>query len=384
MDEQIKIGFIGGGGRARSLWNNIFSSEEMEDSVIPQAVLEINEKTLKEWQYLVENTHNTLDGFLKDDLDAVVIGTPPATHAKLAISCLDVGLNVWSEVPMGLHMDELWGIIDARKSNKGNNGKYFYGENYCYFSQPQFMALQNMNNKIGDIYYCEGEYTHSVEHYMIQENFLRKVDPELDPELNPETKPTWRADFIPIKYGHALGPCLYVLNKNRNKIIERPTEVSAMGNMKMQKRFNTQNFQIATVKTSEDTIVKFVIGFVLGHHGRIFYSFWGSRGLFMGKSFQSNKHYWYHVPEELAHYPDRHEQDVEILSDSDLIEMGTPNAEGGHGGSDILMFQSWINNLKNNKPMEINVFRGAEMTAPGILAVQSIEEKKVVEIPKFE
>ena len=34
----------------------------------------------------------------------------------------------------------------------------------------------------------------------------------------------------------------------------------------MQKRFNTDNFQIALVKTEQDTIIKFVIAFVLGHH----------------------------------------------------------------------------------------------------------------------
>lgn len=383
MDSQIKIGFIGGGARSRALWNYLLSSEEMEDLVIPQALLDINDKIINEWRFLVENTHDTMDSFLKDDLDAVIIGTPPSTHAALSIKCLEAGIDVWSEVPMGLNMDELWGIIDARKSNKGNKGRYFYGENYCFMTQPQFMAMQNKNNNIGDIYYSEGEYSHSVEHYMIEENFLRKVDPELDPEIHTNTKPTWRADFVPIKYGHALGPCLYVLNNNYQGIIERPTEVSAMGNMKMQKRFNTQNFQIATIKTSEETIVKFVIAFVLGHHGRIFYSFSGSRGLFVGKSYQSDKHYFYSVPKDKGYYPERHQQEAQLLTNQDLIELGTPTAQGGHGGSDILMFQSWINSLLKTKPMEIDVFRGAEMTAPGILAHQAIKEKKVLEIPKF-
>ena len=64
--------------------------------------------------------------------------------------------------------------------------------------------------------------------------------------------------------------------------------------------------------------------------------------------------------------------------------MGAPTAPGGHGGGDILMFNSWVNSIFNHKPLEINIFRGAEMTAPGILSAESIEEKKIVEIPKFE
>lgn len=384
MPDPIKIGFIGGGPRARSLWNSIFSSPKMEEYAEPKAIFDINPEFVKDWRYLVQNGHTSLDSFLKDDIDAVVIGTPPSTHAALSIQCLRAGLDVWSEVPMGLTMEELWGIIDAEKSNKGTKGHYSYGENYCYYVQCQFMAMKNKQNAIGDIYYAEGEYTHSVEHYMIDENYNKKVERELDPELFPNTKPTWRANFIPIKYGHACGPCLYVLNRNSKGVIERPIEVTAMGNMKMQKRFNTQNFQIAMIKTSEDTIVKFAIGFVLGAHGRIFTSFWGSRGLFMGGSFQSKDHYYVETPPEKAMYPDRLESKPQILSDEDLIKLGTPHATGGHGGGDVIMFQRWLESLYEKKPLEIDVYRGAEMTAPGILAVEAIETKKVVPIPKFD
>ncbi len=41
--------------------------------------------------------------------------------------------------PNGFTNDELFRIIDAEKSNKGNKGKYFYGENYCYMNHIQFV-----------------------------------------------------------------------------------------------------------------------------------------------------------------------------------------------------------------------------------------------------
>jgi predicted dehydrogenase len=356
--------------------------KEFEDQIYPKALLDINPEQRKSWAMLVDSVHDDWDAFLKQDLDAVIIGTPPATHAAFAIKCLKAGIDVWSEVPMGLTMDELWAIIDAEKGNKGTRGHYTYGENYCYMLQPQFMAMRNAEGAIGNIYYSEGEYTHSVEHYMIEENFL--WNKELDPEKHPETKPTWRADFQPIKYGHALGPCLYVLNRNKSNVIERPVEVTGMGNMKMQKRFNTDNFQIATVKTDQDTIIKFVIGFVLGSHGRIFYSYWGSRGLFMGGSYQAKDHYYYAVPEEKADFPYRHQDQAQTLTDDDLLKLGTPHGIGGHGGGDDLMFTRWIQSLQGLQPRDIDVFRGAEMTAPGILAVDAMKQKKTIEIPRFD
>ncbi|MHA1821932.1 MAG: Gfo/Idh/MocA family protein [Promethearchaeota archaeon] len=384
--EPLKIGFIGGGPRAHSLWSSLMSSEEMEDLVVPEAIIDVNEVSVKEWRYKTNHQYTNFEKFLDADLDAVLIATPPSTHANLALRCLEAGINVWSEVPMGLTIEELYKIVDADKSNKGNRGHYSLGENYCYFIETQFIAMKNAQNAIGDIYFAEGEYTHSVEHYMIEENY--KYNKRLDPELHPETKPTWRATFIPMKYGHAFGPVLYVLNKNKaNKknIHEIPLEVSCMGNMKMQKRFNVDNFQIAMVKTNEETIIKFVLGFVLGHHGRIFCSFWGSRGLFVSKNFQSDKHYYYEVPEDKAAYPYRHEQEAKILSDEDLIKLGTPHGplKGGHSGSDVLMFQKLVESWSENKPLDIDVYLAAEMTAPGIIAVEAEKDKKVAEIPRF-
>ena len=383
MTGPIKIGFLGGGHRADSLWNSIFTQEEFEDDIHPQAVMDLNAETTHNWRYKVDNQHNDLDSFMKDDIDAVIIGTPPHTHANLALKCLQAGIDVWSEVPMGLTMDEIWQLIDAVKSNKGRKGQFSFGENYCYFVQPQFMAMQHRQNKIGEIYYCEGEYSHSVEHYMIEENFLHNQ--EIDPETAETVTPTWRATLVPITYGHALGPALYVLNNNADGRIERPVEVMGMGNMKMQKRFKTDNFQIITVKTDHDTIIKVVNGFVLGSHGRIHHSFWGSRGLYMGGSYQSEgTQYYYEVPEDKAAYPDRHNQEAKNLTHEDLAKMGTPTAKGGHGGSDTLMFKVWLDAMVNRKSLEIDVYRGAEMCAPLLLGADAIREHKAIEIPRFE
>jgi hypothetical protein len=382
MPEPLKIGFLGAGSRAFSLFDNLIFDKENGEKVYPQAAFDIDPKIVDNWKMKCDSVHTDLDEFLSQDLDAVVIGTPPITHANFAIQCLQREIDVWSEVPMGLNMDELNGIIDAQKSNKGVKGKFAFGENYCYMLQPQFATMKVQQNKLGKIYYAEGEYTHSVEHYMIVENFL--YNQELDPELHPETKPTWRSNLNPITYGHAFGPAYYAINGGFVGDIERPVEVTAMGNMKMQKRFNTDNFQIAMVKTDQDTIIKFVIGFVLGHHGRIFYSFWGSQGLFMGGSYQTDMHYYYEVPDDQAAFPYRHQQTPQILSDQDLMDLGAPHAEGGHGGGDRIMFRRWVESMWNKQNPEIDAFRAAEMTAPGILAVEAMHEKRAVEIPRFE
>jgi predicted dehydrogenase len=208
----LKVGFIGTGPRANSIFNNLIMNKNLEDKVELTCALDADPKMLNEWRLKVMDNglFSNLDAMLKfHDLDAVLIITPPSTHAGFAEKCLQAGLHVWSEVPMGLTNDELFRIIDAEKSNKGNKGKYFYGENYCYMNHIQFVKEKYQNNKIGEIYYTEGEYCHSVEHYMIFENFLntKGIESDIDPELAKNPKPTWRATFQPIIYGHHIGPC---------------------------------------------------------------------------------------------------------------------------------------------------------------------------------
>jgi len=46
-------------------------------------------------------TFADLDGLLKLDVDAVMIATWPSTHAEIAERCLERGLDVFVEKPMG-------------------------------------------------------------------------------------------------------------------------------------------------------------------------------------------------------------------------------------------------------------------------------------------
>ena len=384
--ETLKVGFIGAGPRARSLSQYLIFNEKNGERVELTCVLDSNPEELNDWRYKVvgDGLFSNFDQLLKfDDLDAVLIITPPATHANFAEKCLQAGIHVWSEVPMGLSNDKLFRIVDAEKGNKGNKGRYFYGENYCYMPHIQFMANKNRNDKIGEIYYTEGEYCHSIEHYMVMENYKIQEgsEAEIDPETAENITPTWRADFQPILYGHHVGPSFYVLNRNPQNIIEIPTEVTGYGNMKMLKRFNTDNFQVCLCKTSQDTIGKFKAAFVMAHKGRTFHSFWSSRGLFESEHYNA-KNYYLEVPKEKGMYPQRHSVEGGVLTPEE-INVYNQNLATGHGGADPLMMEIWLDNIFNNEPMDIDAVSGAEWTSVGLCALDSIKTGKPVEVPKF-
>ncbi len=379
MTEPVKIGFIGGGPRSNSIFNTIVMNRRFEDAFEPVTIVDTNPKVIEDWQFKVDHACTSLDEFLKQDIDAALIISPPSTHASIARKCLEAGIHAWSEVPMGLTMEEIFSIIDAERGNKGNSGKYALGENTCWYLGIQFASLLAEGGTMGDLFYLEGEYHHSVEHYMIEENFTGGK--ALDPELHLDTKPTWRATLPPIIYGHTAGPALYVLNKQDPN--DRPVAVDGFGNMKMQKRFGNDNFQMAMFQTANDVICKFGSGFVLPNNEVRHFTFWASR-CYLDIMESSRREYFLHlVPEDKARFPSRHQVEGHALSEDEIKKMGARHAEGGHGGGDTLMFEDWLASLRGNRPYDMNAIKGAEMTAVGVLGLKAIRDKRRIEIPDF-
>ncbi len=70
-------------------------------------------------KYDVKNTYTDYRQMLKkEQLDAVVVGTPNATHAPMAIAAIDAGNHVLVEKPMAATLKEAAAMIDAAKRNK--------------------------------------------------------------------------------------------------------------------------------------------------------------------------------------------------------------------------------------------------------------------------
>ena len=68
----------------------------------------------------------------RSDLDGVIIATPMPLHAPQAISALNRGLHVFSEVPAAVSIEECRGIVEAAKASRG---VYMMGENYTYIRE---------------------------------------------------------------------------------------------------------------------------------------------------------------------------------------------------------------------------------------------------------
>ena len=155
-------------------------------------------------KFLLEERLTDFNAMLEDKtIDAVHLVTPPATHAPLSIQVMNAGKHCACTIPMGMSIDELYQVIDARK----RSGKhYMFMETSVY--GREFLYVKNLYEKgeLGRIQFMR------CAHYQDMEGW-----------------PDYWLGFPPLMHPtHAVAPCLMLLGK-------RPETVYCKGSGKVRK-----------------------------------------------------------------------------------------------------------------------------------------------------
>ena len=107
--------------------------------------MDTNEKLLNAVgdKFLLEERMTDINAMLEDKtIDAVHLVTPPATHAPLSIQVMNAGKHCACTIPMGMSIDELYQVIEARK----RSGKhYMFMETSVY--GREFLYVKNLYEK---------------------------------------------------------------------------------------------------------------------------------------------------------------------------------------------------------------------------------------------
>lgn len=205
----LRVGVIGVGGRGTYLLGLALA-----EGVDVPALCDIDEGNLHRAVEMVKKAqegrapegysqgpHDYRRMLQRDDLDAVILGTPMQWHAVMAIDALRAGKHVLSEVAAAMTLEECWGLVRAAEET----GKiYMLSENCCYW-QPVMMILNMVRKGVfGDLTYAECGYVHECL------GLLFKADGTL----------TWRGemsrDFAGNLYPtHSFGPVAQWLSINR-------------------------------------------------------------------------------------------------------------------------------------------------------------------------
>ena len=331
----------------------------------------------------------------KGGLDGVIIATPWEFHAAQAIAAMQARIAVGCEVVAGLTLDDHWQVLRAQQST---GTPYMLLENVCY--RRDVLAALNMVRQglFGEIVHLQGGYQHDLRG--VKFNSGNPDQPygsgvEFGPKAWSEAR--WRtehsikrdADLYP---SHGIGPCAMAIDIHRGN---RFTHLSAFAS----KPRGLHDYIVKKGGADHPNAkVKFKLGdlvttqilcengetIILQHDTSL------PRPYSLGFRVQGTDGLWMDVNESIhiegksqPHKWDKAEDWFAKYDHPLWKRFASAAADAGHGGMDFFVINAFVEALKADAPMPIDIFDAIAWSAITPLSEQSIGEHKTLEFPDF-
>lgn len=390
MSKKLKIGVVG-----ISFGMEFVAIYKKHPDVASVVIADTDERLLKiaqeKFGFHEDECFTDIQPMLDDpEVDAIHIVTPPATHAELSIRALNAGKHCGCTIPMGMSLEELYAVIEARKKS----GKQYMFLETTVFGR-EFFYVQDLYKKgeLGKIQYM------SCAHYQDMEGW-----------------PSYWEGYPPLMHPtHAIGPCLMLLG-------QYPSAVYARGSGKVRDSLKEKYgcpyaFEAAMVSLEDSDVTieveRFLYGVArsysecfrvygenksfewqqLADEPPVLYTRTGelqqdmidldsdperfNRGSEIIEQRIQVPDYSYRLPEGIAGFT------TETIYNDENMHLSFKQG-GGHGGSHPHMVHEFVRSIIENRKPIVDDILGAYWTGLGICAHQSaLAGGKVIKIPKF-
>lgn len=391
--DKIRVGVIGLGGRGRSNMTVMLHFPE----VIVTAVCDVYEDRCDEAAKIVtdfgqEIPYKTTDYkeiLSLDNVDVVLVTSSWETHIKIAIDAMNAKKIVGLEVGGATSIDECWDLVRAYEETKT---PIMFLENCCYGKYELLATNMARDGLFGEIVHCHGAYAHDLRrevacgkerrHYRLNHYLTR----------NCENYPT-----------HELGPIAKLLDINRgNQMISLVSVASKSAGIEQwveDRKDTIENKDLIGKKFKQGDIVNTIITCAGGEtisikldtslprsYSREF-TVRGTKGMYEENTnsvffdgdeedFSSIKHYKTAIDNALK-YEEKYLPDYWKNITKEQFEIG-------HGGMDYFVFAAFLDAIKNEAPMPIDVYDAASWMCITALSEESISKGNMpVQIPDF-
>ncbi|MGC3957773.1 MAG: Gfo/Idh/MocA family oxidoreductase [Verrucomicrobiota bacterium] len=295
------------------------------------------------------------------DIDAVVIATPWAEHAPMAIAAMKAGKHAFVEVPLGLTVQELWEIVDTAEQT----GRHCMMMENCNYGREELLFLNMCRlGVIGELLHGEAAYIHDLREQMKQAD---------------RGAGSWRTGYYAKPNGgniyptHGLGPVAQYMNLARTEDqFERVVSLATPGrgrglyakkNFSADHKWNQLKFEGGDLSTQ---LIKTQLGRTImvqwdetsprpyTRHNLI----QGTGGTLAGYPARAaiEARGTHHVWSEGAEFEKLYAEFDHPLWKR-MGELATKM--GGHGGMDFIMRARMVECLRRGEPLDQNVYEGA-------------------------
>ncbi len=346
MPRQLKVGILGFAQRGQVLGSTLKSFPAVEIVACCETSHGLQEKFTR--AFPGSTVYSDYGKFLEHDFDILVIVSFCPNHGTQAVQALNSGKHVLSEVTAFHTMAEGVRLVEAvKKTGK----KYMMAENACYLSYILEMRKLFKKGLLGKFMYGECEYVH-----------------DLRDTPNPTGSKHWRSWLPPIYYcTHSIGPLMTITG-------DRPVAVTGMCTDRIMKtRAVRSDTEIALVKMASGAVIKILVMVICARKPPLaWYSLYGTRGTMETTRWEPRG--------RICLYQEAGNKFSSFYPKPSALSRKA--AKYGHGGSDYLVIKDFIDAIRKDKALPIDVYMSADMTLPGILAYRSvIEGGKTLQIP---
>ena len=389
--EKVRVAVVGVGSRGRYMLEHCLLNM---DNMCVTAVCDTYEDRTQWAAQKVEevsgqkpfastNWHDVLNPAFAD---AVLILSAWESHVPIAIEAMEKGIAVGMEVGGAYSLDQCWDMV---RTYERTRTPFMFLENCCYGRIEMMVMRMVKQGLFGDVVHCEGGYCHDLRgeiafgkenrHYRLR-NYLHR---------NCENYPT-----------HELGPIAQILGINRgNRFLSLVSMASSAKGMNTYAKHNAnvdpalQTAQFAqgdvvttiikcangeTITLSLDTTLpraysrRFTVRGTLGMYME------DNHSIYLDTDFTEADHWdWSKQWNNANKYLEKYEHPVW----EQYLKEGI---RGGHGGMDGLVYDAFIEAVRNGTPCPIDVYDAAAWMAVTPLSEASIAKGGMpVDFPDF-
>ena len=402
--DKIRLAFIGVGARGTSHVKLALERNDVEVT----ALCDIDQLVLNRASDMVSKAGGKTPALFSQgdyayrellklkNVDAVIISTPWLWHTPMAVDAMNAGVAVGLEVAGATDIKECWDLVETQEKT---GTPFMILENVIY--RRDVMAIFNMVKKgmFGELIHLEGGYQHDLRAVKFNDGKqLYGGGVEFGEKGMSEAR--WRTQHSINRNGelyptHGLGPIHMMTDINRGNRYAYLTSTSS-------KSRGLHDYIINHPKGGEDhpnadiefklgdivtTVIKTVNGetITLNHDTSL------PRPYSLGFRVQGTKGLWMDLNNSLhiegvspAH---QWESDEKYMKEYDhkLWKKYEAQAAGaGHGGMDFFVINAFIEALKRDAPMPLDVYDCATWSAVTCLSEESIAQGSApVPFPDF-
>jgi predicted dehydrogenase len=372
----VRIGFVGVGLQGTSHVENFLKI----DGVEIRAVCDIVEDRVARAQRLVvEAGREQPTGYSRgprdferlcdrSDLDLVFCSTPWEWHVPVCAAAMENGKHAATEVPMALTVDDCWRLVETSEATR----RHCVMMENCNYDRFEMMVLNMVKQGVlGELLHARCGYLHdlrAVKHDMDGEGAWRRAH-----------SMTTNGDLYPT---HGLGPVAQCLDINRGNAF---SSLSSFGTKtRGLRRYAVERFGLESPQADEIFVLSDIVTTVLqtaaGETVVVTHDTSSPRPYSRDYLIQGTRGLARKYPEPLISIEGRSEPHRWDPAEEYFKEFDHPvwrrleeaSAGAGHGGMDFIEDFRLVEALRKGRPVDMDVYDGAMMSAVVELSGRSI------------